>query len=292
MKQCRLLKCKAGMPAPILGRIIATVALLAIAVPAQAASPTAAQPSVPVSPQDLYMGAIARLASIPQKPYLSYVMTHLYTRKGIQLGADTISVIERRPGRRSWNEVTDVTVQSPFGAVGAVSIGRHFLIPDAFLPYRNESAPQGVLPVLDEPKLLTIATVHSSLSYAINLVGDENLENCGPAIHLSLRPLRNSERFNIRDIWVRGSDYRLCKAAFTSRLYQDEGTGKSFPTINTVELDQNGLITSYSLFLQIHMIVGSYAETHVGVFSDISWSDDQPSYLFDYTARKARNANP
>jgi hypothetical protein len=38
------------------------------------------------------------------------------------------------------------------------------------------------------------------------------------------------------------------------------------------------------------MIIGTYAETHVGTFSDTSWSDDQPSYLFDYTAWKARNA--
>ena len=250
-----------------------------------ATSISAREPAV-LSPGDLYVGALRRLESIPQEPYISYVMSHSQTHQGKSIGGYTLAVVERRIDRRSWNKTTDGTT----GKIGTVSIGRHYLIPDAFLPYRNDDVPQGVLPELDtkqQTALHTIADVHSALSYKVTLVGEEILNDCGPVAHLSLIARREPQRYNVREMWVRRSDFRLCKAVFASRLYKDEGEASSYPSIDTVELDVNGLITSYSLFVQVHYLLGTYAVTDEGTFTHIAWASDEPAYLFDYAAWKA-----
>lgn len=241
------------------------------------------------SADDLYAGAIRRLESLSQQPYISYVMTHSQTHQGKLIRGYTLAVVERRADRRSWNKTIDGTM----GKLGAVAIGRHYLIPDAFLPYRNDSVPQGALPGLDtgaQASLHTIARIHSALSYKVTLVGDETLQNCGPVAHLSLIPLRDPQRYNVREMWVRRSDFQLCKAVFASRLFKDEGEVRSYPSIDTVELDGNGLIAAYSLFVQMHYLLGTYAVTDNGTFSHISWANDEPAYLFDYAAWKASAA--
>lgn len=207
-------------------------------------------------------------------------MTHAQSHDGKPIGTYTLSVVERRADRTSWNKTTAGTLEK----AGNVSIGRHYLIPDAFLPYRNENAPAGVLPGLDtanQAHLHTIANIHSALSYNVTLLDDETLDGCGQAAHLALRPIRDPQRYNVREMWVRRSDFRLCKAIFASRLYKAQGRGSSYPSIDTVTLDANGLIVSYSLFVQIHYVIGTYALTDNGTFSDLSWSNDQPAHLFD-----------
>jgi len=74
---------------------------------------------------------------------------------------------------------------------------------------------------------------------------------------------------------------------FASRLYKDEDEARSYPSVDTVNLDANGLITSYSLFVQVHYVLGTYAVTDSGTFSSISWASDEPGHLFDYAAWKA-----
>lgn len=207
-------------------------------------------------------------------------MSHSQSHDGKLLDNYTLSVVERRADRTSWNE----TIAGTIGKAGTVAIGRHYLIPDAFLPYRNESAPQGVLPALDaplSPEIRTIATTHSAFSYAIAFAGEDRLDGCGDAVHLALRPLHDAERYNVRDMWVRPSDFRLCKAIFASRLFQPAGKGKPYPTMDTVELDENGLISSYSLFVQMHFLIGTYAVTDAGAFSNLAWAQEEPASLFE-----------
>lgn len=260
----------------LIGLIVVAITALGT-IPAHAAD---------ASPDDLYIGALRRLESLSQQPYIAYVMTHSQAHKGKLIRNYTLSVVERRVDRRSWNK----TIAGTLGKLGDVSIGRHYLIPDAFLPYRSEDVPEGVLPGLDTGKqgaTRVIAHVHSALSYKVGLVGDETLKDCGPVAHLSLTPLREPQRYNVREMWVRRSDFQLCKAIFASRLYKDEGEASSYPSLDTVELDANGLITSYSLFVQMHYLLGTYAVTDDGSFSHISWASDEPAYLFDYAAWKA-----
>ena len=216
-------------------------------------------------------------------------MTHSPSHGGKPYGTWVQEVVERRADRASWNKITGGNLHK----IGEVSIGRHYLIPDAFLPYRNESVPVGVLPGLDANDDITprtIASVHSKLSYVITLLGDETLENCGVAAHLKLTPRRDPQRYNIRDMWVRPSDFRLCKAVFASLLYQDSTQGHSSKSVDTAELDENGLITSFSLFAQMHLIVATNAFEDDGTFSHVSWAEDKPAYLFDYEAWKASGA--
>lgn len=269
--------------------VLVTAWVVFLAFPSQAAQ-TFISGGAAASPDDLYIGALRRLESFSQQPYMSYVMTHAQTHEGKAIGGYTLAVVERRVDRRSWNKTIDGTI----GKLGAVTIGRHYLIPDAFLPYRNENVPQGLLPDLDigeQAPLHTIAHVQSALSYKVTLVGDERLKDCGAVAHLSLTPLRNPQRYNVRDMWVRRSDFELCRAVFASRLFKDEGEAKSYPSIDTVELDGNGLITSYSLFVQIHYLLGTYAVTDNGTFSHIMWAKEEPAYLFDYAAWKASVRN-
>ncbi len=257
-----------------------------------AAAVLAIAPTVAPSTEDLYTSAVTQLASIPQHPYVSYAMEYTNTHKGKDVGEATLSVVERRADRRSWNK-TMASKLGLWGNPGTVSIGRHYLIPDAFLPYRHERAPSGVLPAFDAPQLHTIATVHSALSYAVTLVRDETLDGCGPAAHLALRPLRDPQRYNVREMWVRRFDFRLCKAVFASRLYQDENKRGSLPMIVTAELDGNGMITRFSGFVQEHLLLATYAATTVGTFSDVTWAGEEPPYLFDDAAWKASGgANP
>ena len=265
------------------GLKVRTIVAAAFIAFAATATSNAADTDVKLSsPVDLYLGAVSRLASTPQQPYLAYIMTHSQTRKGLAIGGWTDWVVERRFDRRSWNKTTAGTL---IKKTGDVSIGRHYLIPDAFLPYRNETAPQGVLPLVDAPRL--IGTVHSALSYTITLVAEETIGACGPVAHLSLRPLRNPERYNVRDMWVRRSDYRLCKATFITRLYQEAGTNIPRPATVTSDLGEDGLINRFSLFIQSRTIFGSESVTDNGTFSRVAWSSNQPSYLFDYASWKA-----
>lgn len=247
-----------------------------------------------VSPEDRYRGAVVWLATKSQAPYLEYVMDQANSHKGRITGTLTENVVQRRADRRSWNLTLGGTMYPP----QTVKIGRHYLIPDAFLPYRSESAPSGVLPAFDTPDptaLKTIATVRNTISYEVTLVANERLDGCGEAAHLKLRPLHDPERYNVREMWVRLTDNRLCKGTFSSRLYQEQGEGMAYPTIDTAVLDDRGLVVSWHSFVQYHFIVATYAGNNDGSFSNVKWTQQEPQYLFDraqWTAHVAAMQSP
>ncbi len=259
--------------------VVKTIAVVLLAAASCLPSVVRAQPT-DLAAADRYRAAAAWLSSLPQRPYIAYVMDQTGSRRGRVLGTLTEDVVERRADRRSWNRVTAGTMFS----LRDVKIGRHYLIPDAFLPYRNESAPQGVLPTFDTPDpqgIKTIATVRSAISYDVSLVANESLEGCGDVAHLRLRPLHDPQRYNVREMWVRRTDNRLCKATFASRLYQDDGQGTPYPTIDTASLDERGLITSWHSFVQLHFLIGTFAAVSDGTFSNVAWAQQEPDYLFE-----------
>ena len=233
-----------------------------------------------LSPQDRYRAAVAWLATKTQAAYLEYVMDQANSRRGRIIDTLTQNVVQRRADRHSWN----IAIAGTLYPLQTVRIGRHYLIPDAFLPFRAETAPSGVLPAFDTPDptpLKTIATVRNAISYDVTLVGNEGLEGCGEVAHLHLRPLREPERYNVREMWVRLSDNRLCKATFSSRLYQEQGEATAYPTIDTAVLDDRGLITSWHSFIQFHFIIATYASNNDGTFANVKWTQREPDYLFD-----------
>jgi hypothetical protein len=250
--------------------------------------------AVDLAPEERYRAAVAWLAAKDQAPFLEYVMDQANARRGRVIDTLTEDVVQRRADRHSWNLTTAGTMYP----LQSVKIGRHYLIPDAFLPYRAESAPPGVLPGLDIPDpngLKTIATVRSEISYAVTLIANENLEQCGDVAHLKLRPLRDPQRYNVRELWVRLTDNRLCKATFASRLFQEEGDATPYPTIDTAVLDDRGLITSWHSFVQFHFLIATVAGTNDGTFANVKWTKQEPAYLFDrsqWNAHAAENSTP
>lgn len=234
-----------------------------------------------LSPEDRYRAAVVWLETKTQAPYLEYVMDQTASRRGRVLDTLTQDVVQRRADRRSWN----LSIAGSLYPLQTVRIGKHYLIPDAFLPYRSESAPSGVLPTFDTPDpttLKTIATVRNTTSYEVTLVANESLDQCGNVAHLRLRPLRDPEKYNVREMWVRLTDNRLCKATFSSRLYQEQGEGTPTPTLDTAVLDDRGLITSFHSFVQFHLIVLTVAGVIDGTFANVKWTQQEPAYLFDH----------
>jgi hypothetical protein len=239
------------------------------------------------TPEELYNGAIARLATLHQTPYLSYEMDQTgYTRENGILFDQGERIIERRPDRGFHNQVM-------YGAPGVLAIGRHYLTPDEFIP--NTSAvtlPEGVVPMLDTPaptatsaptasvaaqaslaptNLKTIASVSATASYALTYVADETINNnfCGTAAHITLKPKRDSDVFNVRELWIRRSDFALCAAIFSSWSFS--GLGHQ-PSLDAVWLDERGFITNWRAQFSGNLDAGQ--------FKDVTWLDSVPNGMY------------
>jgi len=263
---------------------------------ARANPPTATVLSSP-NPVDIYEEAVARLRTLPSAPYLEYVMRQVNTTPdGVVALALDETIRERRRDRSSWNLVT-ASVPSNRGWQGDVMIGRHYLVPDAFLPGTTAASAEstGLLPGLDSDTALpVIATVHStaSPSYAITLVDQTNVANCGNVAHLSLSPLRDPERYNLRELWIRTSDYMLCKAVYNSHLYGDDPRRPHTSMVITATLNDDGLITSWVSNDSSLDFGGLYRTNEIGEFFNVVWSDAEPDYFFDRKLWDARKAAP
>jgi hypothetical protein len=241
------------------------LAVVAAATPAPAASPLA-------TAAELYQGAIARLAALPQSPYLSYEMDQTgYTREQGIIFDFGQNVVERRADRGFHNVVT-------YGAT--MLIGRHYLTPDAFIPNVNEPmTSQQVEPNLDTPAptapiLKTIATVSSTASYVVTYVGDETIANnfCGDAAHIALVPKRNPDAFNVRDLWIRRSDFALCAAIFDSWTFSGDG---HFRVKVAAWLDERGFITNWR-----NESIDQPGLFDMGVFKNVIWVTNVPPGLY------------
>lgn len=233
-----------------------------------------------IDPMALYYSALGRLATLSSAPYLTYVMRQVnrYADDNIAAAMDE-SVHERRSDRVSFNFVT---AGIPKINVDKVSIGRHYLIPDAFLPLSAtaEDEPDGMLPRFD-PTPTVIATVHTPSNYAISFDGWSTLVGCGNVAHLRLRPLHNPERYNIRELWIRPADYMLCKAMYRSHLYNDDPRHPRTSTVVTATLDANGLIESWTSSNTDIVWAHSLLTYSNGEFFNFSWSESEPDFYFD-----------
>lgn len=243
-------------------------AFVATASPAPTAAPLA-------TAEQLYEGAIARLASLHQAPYLAYEMDQTgYTRLQGILFEQGEQIIERRGDRAFHNVMT-------YG--GTLAIGRHYLTPDEFIPNASlPIKPDGVEPFLDTPGALatagpatspssikTIAIVTTTASYNLTYVDDVTIADnfCGDAAHIKLDPKRDPDAFNVRELWIRRSDFALCAAIFDSWSFSGNGHTRS---IDAAWLDERGFITNWrAQFLPD----GNFDQ---GSFKDVRWQDSVP----------------
>jgi len=219
-----------------------------------------------------YDRAVARLDLMPSGPYAEYAMYQFKPEASL-----TYEVRERRDDRASWNLITQVD-RWPRKRIGQVDIGRHFLIPDAFLPLHNTTVRRqasGVLPDLGrEPAATGIAPV---LHYDIHLIELTQLDGCGYAAHLGLDPIGDAETYNVREVWVRTTDGALCRAIYRSYLFEAQGSSTKIRTIVDARVNDLGLITSW----RSHYMVGRGTYPLDGTFSAVVWSAEQPAYYFD-----------
>lgn len=248
------------------------------------------------SATEIYYRALARLRSLPTGPYVEYRMRQVNIRSdGILANAMDQSVRERRRDRASWNLMLAADDSHPSWN-GEVWIGQHYIIPDAFLPVsvirRQSRAPTpfasneprgatGNLPGLDTAGAFPeISTTMASPNYVVTLIGWTQLDSCGQVAHLGLKPIRDPERYNVSELWVRTSDYMLCKAAYNSHLYRDQSErwppGSAFVTAT---LDNRGLVTRFDT--QNVITMANVSTTTHGEFLDVVWADAEPDYYFD-----------
>lgn len=217
--------------------------------------------------------ALARLDDVPSGPYAAYSMHQ--GRPGMSL---TYEVRERRDDRASWNLVTQVD-RWPRKRIGQVDLGRHYLIPDAFLPLPTVTVRRqasGILPDLGRdagPAAGTAPVLH----YDVRLIAMEQLDGCGTAAHLGLDPIGDAETYNVREVWVRASDGALCRAIYRSYLFEPQGESANVRLIVDARVNDLGLITSW----RSHYTIGRNTFPLDGTFSDVVWSPSQPDYYFD-----------
>jgi len=222
-----------------------------------------------------YDRALARLDLMPSGPYAEYAMHQV--KPGMSL---TEEVRERREDRASWNLITQVD-RWPRKRVGEVDIGRHYLIPDAFLPLVTPTVRRqasGVLPDLGrDAGVATTAASAQPLHYDVRLIGLEQLDGCGYAAHLGLDPIGDAETYNVREIWVRAGDGTLCRAIYRSYLFELQGASAKIRTIVDARVNDLGLITSW----RSRYTLGRSTLPLDGTFSAVAWSAEQPAYYFD-----------
>ena len=217
---------------------------------------------------EYYARALERLDEMPSGPYAEYSM-----HQGKPGMSFTYEVRERRDDRASWNLVTQVDHWRK--RIGQVDIGRHYLIPDAFLPVAGLTVRRQASGIL--PDLGREAGATPILHYDVRLIDLAQLDGCGYAAHLGLDPIGDAETYNVREMWVRASDGALCRAIYRSYLFEPQGAGSRERLIVDARLNDLGLIASW----QSRYTVGRNTFSLDGTFSDVAWSAERPAYYFD-----------
>src|SRR5215469_8569024 len=167
--------------------------------------------SAVLSPDELYLKALVRLQSLPQSPYIEYRMkqSSSATDGTNRFSLDEL-VIERRADHISWNSVQG----GDSFPLNHVLIGQHYIVPDMFLHSGDITAAPGTMPQLDkldDETLKVIVTVKAvpKPQYTVSRNGDvtreadATLPGCGDVVHLMLKPKGDSDRYNVRELWIR-----------------------------------------------------------------------------------------
>lgn len=239
--------------------------------------------SAVLTPDELYLKALARLQSLPQQPFIEYRM---YQTNSDLSGENRFTldelVIERRADHTSWNAVQG----GDSFPLNHVLIGQHYLVPDMFLHSGDISAGSvGAIPQLDQiddATLKVITTVHALAKphYDVTQMGEQKLD-CGDAIHLTLHPKGDAERYNVRELWIRPSDYVICQARYNSKNFVVRRDDIANTLDVTATLNDDGLVTSWKLTGHVFMPLPGFDTKGTGTFSKFLWTQNEPGYFFD-----------
>lgn len=191
-----------------------TVVFLAAAVevsPARIPQPfESPSPEPTLSPRDLFHRTFARLKTYPIPPYV--LVASLWQVQPItNVHNHEFDVVWRyaiRDGDGSENaSILNVAGYLPKANVGKKSIGVFATI---LKPPRPDAEPSSA----EESDLKTIAVVEATLvDYRMHLVGTEVIES-HVTDHIRLEPVRNPQKYNLRDLWIDAQTFDLRRATF------------------------------------------------------------------------------
>jgi len=220
--------------------------------------------SASMAPLTIYRSALARMRSVTAPAYLQFKLQATTAFSGSIVIQHFVGVERTADRKRKFRDV-DAVIQR--------NVWPFELAPDLFLGHTGLATPApsaneftfGLDETSTKP-LSTIATVTSNSRYSVTLDGVEDLQGCGHALHLKLKPLQDPMRYNLRELWVDASDARICKA-----------TGVWFATVErkkivaTIALDLNadGLINHYRTSVSARFLVLTVSGRQDGSINDI-----------------------
>lgn len=250
--------------------------------------------SAAMSADELYLHALARLQSLPQTPYIEYTMDQ--TNSDLS-GENRFSlselVIERRSDHTSFNAVEG----GDSFPLHHVLIGRHYLIPDMLLRENTTVATPapdavGALPELDrldQDTLKVLVTVHAvpKPQYALSIAGDSShesyvmIDGCGETVHVLLKPKGDTDRYNVRELWIRPTDFAICQVRFNSKDFSVRKIADAAQLDVTARINDDGLAISWKVRSHSYLPAPGFTSIGTGTFSRFLWTDSEPAYLFD-----------
>lgn len=234
---------KSSLGLPILSKALILASLIA-----PLAIGTATADTDDISPPRLYALALRSMSAMPVPSFYAFSLT----------------IDQRLDGRErveTWN-VAERTVDGLahlHGDTGKATSGNLLIRPDLFIGVERStsqatktSAADSSLhidledPASPAPALAVIGRVVApSVRYDVSRMRNEDITGCGTAIVLKLIPFRNPERYNLRQLWLDGSTYRICRAVAVwgniARI-----NDRPIPVTVQLDLDSQGRVVKWS----------------------------------------------
>lgn len=194
--------------------IFALVLALATAMPAPATTP---------APVEIYRKALQHLAALPQPAYIDD--TELW---------NTVAVmsIQEIPESHTQRVLFDSTARRecvlfvPYSPRNPSLIGQSYFAPDTWLVHhpaatQQTSSASNFAPDLSDLKTIANVVTVAKPAYDIRLAGIDSLTHGGAAYHLTLRPLSDPHRHNLRDLWVNTTTSNIIRAIMVGTYSPD-----------------------------------------------------------------------
>lgn len=168
-------------------------------------------PSPSPAPEDIYRAALRRLATLPQPAYID-------DTEHREMVAETPA--GRAPAAFDERVLFDCTARRetvfilPYSVKSSVIFSQSYFAPDMWLIHRPapNAAPSDFSPDLSDLKTIASLVSVAKPSYDIRLAGVDKLSNGVTAYHLTLRPLGDPLKHNLRELWVNTVDSNIMRA--------------------------------------------------------------------------------
>ena len=229
----------------------------------------------PADPYVIYKEALRHLATLGQPNYIDDT-GHWSV---IVFGPAGTSDQSEHFQRTIFNSITrrENVLAVPFSASDPPVIGESYFAPDVWLMYKRP-APQepnspNMRPDLSDLKVIANVISIAKPSYDIRLAGIDSLIGGGTAYHLTLRPLSDPRKHNLRELWVNTTNSDIMRAII-------EGDYRpSYRDIlqDTFVLEDFGRIGNY--WLMIH-----HVWTYSAPFSAVRYQYDVTSITMRFPA--------